>query len=60
MPKTLTIALAQQNFLVGDIGGNVEKILAVAARAAAEGCDLVAFPEASGERLSAGGFGAAG
>lgn len=45
MPKTLTIALAQQNFLVGDIGGNAEKILAVAARAAGEGCDLVAFPE---------------
>ncbi len=46
MPK-LRIAAAQLNLVVGDLDGNVERILAGYERAEAEGCDLVAFPELS-------------
>ncbi len=43
--QTLRIGLAQINTAVGDIDGNVAKILAFAADAAATKCDVVAFPE---------------
>ena len=46
MPRELTIALAQMNCLVGDITGNVDKIIELAASARREhGADLVVFPE---------------
>ena len=41
----LRIALAQINPVVGDLAGNVAKIIAAYDRAEAEGCDIVAFPE---------------
>lgn len=43
--KNLRIVVAQLGFLVGDIKGNVEKILDVARDAYAEGADLVVYPE---------------
>jgi NAD+ synthase (glutamine-hydrolysing) len=44
--SVLRIALAQADFLVGDIPGNTEKVLALAARARDEQrADLVVFPE---------------
>jgi NAD+ synthase len=43
MPKTLTLALAQINPTVGDIAGNVRRVLA--AREQAKGADLVILPE---------------
>ena len=42
---TLTIALAQINPTVGDLDGNVRKIVEGMARARELGCRLVAFPE---------------
>lgn len=42
---TLAIAVAQLNATVGDIAGNVEKVRAARATAAAQGADLVVFPE---------------
>jgi NAD+ synthase len=45
MTDALTIALAQINPTVGDVAGNVAKIRAFRARAAAAGADLVVFPE---------------
>jgi NAD+ synthase (glutamine-hydrolysing) len=46
MPSELTIALAQMNCLVGDISGNVDKIIELAATARREhAADLVVFPE---------------
>ena len=41
----MKIALAQFRFPVGDIDGNVEKILALAATAEADGADMIVFPE---------------
>ncbi|HEX4869783.1 MAG TPA: NAD+ synthase [Moraxellaceae bacterium] len=42
----LRIALAQADFLVGDIPGNIDKVLALAARARdGQAADLVVFPE---------------
>jgi NAD+ synthase (glutamine-hydrolysing) len=41
----MKLALAQINTTVGDISGNLDKILQFAARAAAEGAQLVVFPE---------------
>ena len=43
--RTLRVGLAQINTTVGDLDGNVAKILEYAARAKELGCDLVAFPE---------------
>ncbi len=43
--KSLKIALAQLNPVVGDIAGNVAKLLAARQRAAKEGADLVVLPE---------------
>ena len=45
MTASLKLALAQANFLVGDVGGNATRVIDLAARAAREGADLVAFPE---------------
>ncbi len=44
-PTTLTIALAQLNPLVGDLEGNADKLLAARETAAAQGADLIVFPE---------------
>ena len=41
----MRIALAQINVVVGDLKGNVKRILDALQRARAEGADLVAFPE---------------
>ncbi|MDX1741754.1 MAG: nitrilase-related carbon-nitrogen hydrolase, partial [Rhodothermales bacterium] len=41
----MKIALAQINPTVGDIEGNVSLIVDFARRAAAQGVDLVVFPE---------------
>ena len=41
----LKIALAQLNPTVGDVAGNADKVRRARAQAAAEGADLVAFPE---------------
>jgi len=41
----LAIAVAQLNPTVGDIAGNAEKVRKARAQAAAQGADLVAFPE---------------
>src|SRR5262249_37197722 len=43
--RHLRLALAQVNVTVGDLAGNVECMLRGIRRAAAEGADLVAFPE---------------
>ena len=46
MSETLKIALAQLNFLVGDVRGNAAKVIASARRARREhGADLVLYPE---------------
>lgn len=42
---TLRIALAQDNFLVGDIPHNTAKVRQLSAAAKAQGCDLIVFPE---------------
>jgi NAD+ synthase len=44
-PSTLKIALAQANPTLGDIDGNLAKLVAMRARAATLGADLVVFPE---------------
>src|SRR3990170_731005 len=43
--RTLRVGLAQINTTVGDLEGNVAKVLEYARRAAGLGCDVVAFPE---------------
>ena len=43
----LRIGLAQINPTVGDLDGNLAKLLDAYERAEAEGCDLIAFPELS-------------
>ena len=46
MSDTFKIALAQLNFLVGDVHGNATRVITTARRARAElGADLVLFPE---------------
>ena len=42
---SLKIALAQLNPTLGDLGGNIAKLKAARAEAAAKGADLVVFPE---------------
>ena len=42
---TLTIALAQLNFTVADISGNVDKILSAVEQAKQQHADVVVFPE---------------
>ena len=41
----LAIAIAQLNSTVGDIAGNAEKVRRARVEAAAQGADLVVFPE---------------
>jgi len=43
--EKLAIAIAQLNSTVGDIAGNAEKVKRARAAAAAQGADLVVFPE---------------
>src|ERR1700750_2520976 len=43
--EKLAIAVAQLNSTVGDIAGNAEKVKRARADGAAQGADLVAFPE---------------
>ncbi|MHB1025105.1 MAG: NAD+ synthase [Desulfobacteria bacterium] len=45
MSKKLRVALAQVNATVGDIAGNVRKVLSACGRAREAGANLVAFPE---------------
>lgn len=46
MPETLKLVAAQLNFWVGDVAGNVDKMILAARRARDElGADLIAFPE---------------
>src|SRR5580692_6848316 len=46
MSDSLRIALAQLNFLVGDVQGNAARVIATARSAASEsGAELVLFPE---------------
>ena len=45
MTKPLRLALAQVNATVGDIAGNVRKVLSACGRAREAGANLVAFPE---------------
>ena len=44
-PPSLRIALAQLNPTVGDLAGNEEKLIRAREIAAAEGADLIVFPE---------------
>ena len=41
----LAIAIAQLNAIVGDVAGNAEKVRKARAEAAAQGADIVVFPE---------------
>ena len=45
MKKTVRVAMVQDNFLVGDIKANADKIINLSQLARAEGADLVMFPE---------------
>lgn len=45
MKKTLSIAIAQLNFTVGDLQGNCDKILASHKKAHGKGADLVVYSE---------------
>ncbi len=45
MIRTLRIALAQVNLVVGDLSGNADKVIEWAGRAADVEADIVAFPE---------------
>ncbi|MEE8295457.1 MAG: nitrilase-related carbon-nitrogen hydrolase, partial [Sphingomonadales bacterium] len=45
MSRSLKIALAQINTIVGDFSGNREKVVENLSRAAERGADLVVFPE---------------
>ena len=45
MNKTVRVAMVQDNFLVGDIKANADKIINLSQLAKAEGADLVMFPE---------------
>jgi len=44
-PDRLAIAIAQLNPIVGDIAGNADKVRHARTQAAADGADLVVFPE---------------
>ena len=43
--NTITFALAQSHFLVGDITANAEKMRALAVQAREQGADVIIFPE---------------
>src|SRR5215471_14275034 len=44
-PERLAIAIAQLNPIVGDVAGNAERVRRARAEAAAQGADLVIYPE---------------
>ncbi|WP_201587849.1 NAD+ synthase [Psychrobacter jeotgali] len=44
-PNTVTFALAQSHFLVGDITANAEKMRTLALQARDQGADVIVFPE---------------
>ena len=44
-PETVTFALAQSHFLVGDIAANVEKMRTLAMQAREKRADVIVFPE---------------
>ena len=44
-PGSITFALAQSHFLVGDISTNVEKMRTLALEAREQGADVIIFPE---------------
>jgi len=44
-PMKLTLAMAQMNPIVGDLAGNALAIIRIAQQAAAQGADLVLYPE---------------
>ena len=44
-PETVTFALAQSHFLVGDINANAEKMRTLALQAREQGADVIVFPE---------------
>ena len=43
--NSVTFALAQSHYLVGDIAGNVEKMRTLALQARDQGADVIVFPE---------------
>ncbi|MDH5389462.1 MAG: NAD+ synthase, partial [Gammaproteobacteria bacterium] len=45
MKKTVRVAMVQDNFLVGDIRGNADRIISLSQVAQKKGADLVMFPE---------------
>ena len=45
MNNPVRVAMVQDNFLVGDIKGNADKLIQQAQTAAKNGADLVVFPE---------------
>lgn len=45
MSGRIRVGLCQIDTVVGDVDGNVERVLAALARADDDGCDLAAFPE---------------
>src|SRR5690606_5320992 len=45
MSQSLVMALAQQNFLVGDIAGNAQRIVELSRQAQQQGADLIVFSE---------------
>ena len=45
IPNTVTFALAQSHFLVGDITANADKMRQLAIEARAQGADVIVFPE---------------
>ncbi|UCB54290.1 MAG: NAD+ synthase [Thiotrichales bacterium] len=47
MPRSVRVAMVQDNFLVGDINANKRKIIELARNAAGQGAELVVFPELS-------------
>ena len=47
MSESLSIAISQLNYVVGDIGGNASKMIAAANDAAKQGSDLIVFSELS-------------
>ena len=45
MKQTVKVAMVQDNFLVGDIQGNADKIIGLSELSREQGADLVIFPE---------------
>ena len=47
MPRVVRVALAQNNLIVGDLSGNVERARRRLEQAQEKGSDLIVFPELS-------------